>query len=319
MTSRFTRLPASGQRFEVLIPSDADPPDPAKFLNQSGEYVVPTPAITPSPYSVGPAGIGSYQTIQSAIDAAQLAGANYNAPAVIDILGGRWTENLVVSCGGLTFRAVNPQIGSILIGTVDCTLKPTENNTLGFDGFRVTGLVTVKGSTTGSFRWWSQFGYFSAGMLVETATNMQFYDRFGYYSKAVGDVVAAPGMSYFDAIGSSFFANSRNSLAIHARSSGAGNSTNLKGVSIFGYCEISGVNSQFVGGKIDGGTGPALLSHISGECDFMGVNVECSGGGNLVDHDGAGVFNYAGINWVGGTGAIKNLGAGSLVAGATTP
>lgn len=127
------------------------------------------------PYTVGPIGIGNYQTIQSAIDAAESNGSSGVNNAVILILGGQWNESIVLNSGGIIL--VGAGFNQVyILGSVTFNWPTQSLGVYSINNIRVNGLVTHQTSGgVGTKRFTTNLAYLAGGISFATDVNWESF------------------------------------------------------------------------------------------------------------------------------------------------
>lgn len=175
----------------------------------------------PAGYTVGPVGVGRFQTIQAAITQAILDGASYSSPAVIDVLKGKYTENLVVTGGGIYLRAfggMGVSAGVVLTGSIDWQIPASSDCFYGAEGIRVSLEQTLSGdTTTANVVWYSKFCDFRRQFSIPTTAKAQFYDVGSFIRSVAADpVIATNGFLYISLKESELYASTTSLRALLA-------------------------------------------------------------------------------------------------------
>ena len=101
-------------------------------------------------YIVGPVESGAqYQTIQAAIDAAEVTASPSNI-ALILVYPGSYTESPVISCGGITIAAFGPSSSTYVFGGFTFSPDPTLGAYYTLSNIGIDGYITYSGATSGS-------------------------------------------------------------------------------------------------------------------------------------------------------------------------
>jgi len=163
-------------------------------------------------FSVGPAPYYRFQTIQSAITAAVAAGASYANPFIIDIMAGKYTENLVVQGGGIFLRGcggVGVSAGTVLTGTIDWQIPATLDCFYGAEKLRVSLEQTLSGDTTAtSVVFYANSCDFRRQFAVPTTAKAQIYDNGSQWRHNAADVILATTLSVVSMVNSQLLATS---------------------------------------------------------------------------------------------------------------
>jgi hypothetical protein len=272
-----------------------------------------------SPYTVGPLGVGRFQTIQSAINQAELDGASASQVALIQIVQGNYTENLTAVSGGIALVGLGGPGATVVTGTCNFSLvTPTNPNTYVFSDIKVSGLITISGNSSGTFYLITSKCFILGGILLPTSTNCRWYDYFSRIQNSSSDPFSAPaGLRNVDLLCTKLFSLSPANRAIKI------NCTNAMGVFgcyFYGYLETAGNGvleafNNFVFSTVStilGNGFPLLVSKFTLNSFYSSAALT-----PVINHTGGGILAYSQNTWMGAPIApyILNTGAGALAPG----
>lgn len=319
MTTRIIRSAPSGPEVSVLVPPDVLIPDPAKYLDEAGNYTVPNGAALL--YTVGPVNVGRFQTIQAAITAAEAAGAHGENPALILILGGRYTENLTLFSGGIILQAAGYD-SVYLNGNITFDWPTQTLGVYSINSLRVSGLVTHQGAGVGTKRFTTQRASLRGGVV--SSVGVSWSDSGSLIGRNAVDLVPAMTGTYasfagFGSVLTLFGGAALTSVVSDATTTGSFtqiggqifgslNQTNNGGVRVHGVMFECGINTTFI--TLNSGSIRSLLSG----CQFI---VQGTSTAPVIVKNGAGIFQQGGNFWMGQGAAptLIQINAGSVVTG----